>query len=189
MPDPFSFISRFYDRFAGRPDPGPLQHLLALQPGQRLLDLGGGTGRLAQALDVPAVICDLSAGMVQEAGRKGLAACRARAETLPFADRTFDGLLVVDAFHHFADQQQAAREMLRVLRPAGRLVMREPDIRRWLVRSISRGERLLGLTSRMLAPAELAALLVQQGGEVLSIGESGLSFYLVATHKDAPLAH
>ena len=41
------------------------------------------------------------------------------AEALPFPDGHFDGLLCSDAFHHFRDQEAAAREMARVVKPGG----------------------------------------------------------------------
>ena len=182
MPDLFSWIARYYDRFAGQPDTTDLQRLLALPSGGRLLDLGGGTGRMSQELDaVQVVICDPAAGMVQMARRKGLLACQGPAERLPFATDTFDGVLVVDAFHHFAEQSLAVQEMLRVLRPAGRLVIVEPDIRRPLMPLLSWGERRLGMSSRMLTPQELGALVIAAGGEVLEVEEEMLSYRLVSS--------
>jgi 2-polyprenyl-3-methyl-5-hydroxy-6-metoxy-1,4-benzoquinol methylase len=46
-------------------------------------------------------------------------------EELRFEDGTFDGILCVSAFHHM-DQDRAAREFARVLKPGGRLAMMEP---------------------------------------------------------------
>jgi ubiquinone/menaquinone biosynthesis C-methylase UbiE len=181
MPDPFSWIARHYDRFAGRPDTTALRRLLALPSEGRLLDLGGGTGRMSQELDsVQVVICDAAAGMVQQARLKGLLACQGPAERLPFADSVFDGILVVDAFHHFSNQQRAIEEMLRVLRPAGRMVIVEPDIRRPLMPLLSWGERRLGMSSRMLPPLELGRLVTAAGGEVLAIEEEMFSYRLAA---------
>jgi demethylmenaquinone methyltransferase/2-methoxy-6-polyprenyl-1,4-benzoquinol methylase len=182
MPDPFSWIARYYDRFAGQPDTTDLQRLLALPSNGRLLDLGGGTGRMSQELDAgQVVICDPAAGMVQQARSKGLLACQGPAERLPFATDTFDGVLVVDAFHHFTEQPLAVREMLRVLRPAGRLVIIEPDIRRPLMPLLSWAERRLGMASRMLTPQELGALVIAVGGEVLAVEEELLSYRLVSS--------
>jgi demethylmenaquinone methyltransferase/2-methoxy-6-polyprenyl-1,4-benzoquinol methylase len=182
MPDPFSTIARFYDRFAGRPDTAALQRLLALPPGGRLLDLGGGTGRISQTFaDAQIVLCDLAPGMLQEARKKGLLACQGPAEALPFADAAFDAVLVVDAFHHFADQRRAVGEMLRVLRPAGRMVIVEPDIRRPFMPLLSWGERRLGMSSRMLPPEQLGALLAEMGGAVLAVEQQGFSYRLAAT--------
>lgn len=181
MPDPFSWIARYYDRFAGRPDTTALYRLLNLPPGGRLLDLGGGTGRMSeQAGGILAVICDAAAGMAQQARKKGLLACQGAAERLPFADGTLDGVLVVDAFHHFQDQPRAVREILRVLRPAGRAVIVEPDIRHPLMPLVSWGERRLGMSSRMLPPRALGALVTAAGGQVLAVEEDGPAYRLAA---------
>jgi SAM-dependent methyltransferase len=46
-----------------------------------------------------------------------------RAEDLPWPDATFDGVLSVEAFDHFAEPRRAAAEALRVLRPGGDLLI------------------------------------------------------------------
>lgn len=185
MPDLFNLIARWYDQLFHFLDTGPLLRLLDLAPGQRVLDVGGGTGRVAQTLEgVRVVVCDASAGMARQARHKGLLACRGCAERLPFADGAFDALLVVDAFHHFSGHGQAAREMLRVLRPGGRLVVEEPDIRQPTVRLIALGERLLGMGSRFLSLEELGVLFERAGGAVTATetGEKA-SVRLVVTPK------
>jgi len=180
MPDPFDLLGRWYDRLFGVPEAGALARLLGVEPGQRVLDLGGGTGRVAQFLaEMQVVVCDLSAGMAREARRKGLLTCRGRAEALPFGDAAFDAVLVVDAFHHFAGQQEAAREMLRVLRPAGRLVLEEPDVRRPAIRLVGLGERLLGMESHMLRLEELQDLFQAAGGAAVDRGTAGAAIRLV----------
>lgn len=181
MPNPFDLVARFYDFFAGRPSAEPWLLDLAVGPGERLLDLGGGTGRVSQRLAAGGVVvvCDPSPGMLAQARRKGLPACLGRAEFLPFAAGAFDALLVVDAFHHFDDQQAAVAEMLRVLRPGGRLVLVEPNIHWPLMPLVSWGERLLGLRSRVLSLEELAGLFPVHGGEVVEKEGHGLRVVLV----------
>jgi demethylmenaquinone methyltransferase/2-methoxy-6-polyprenyl-1,4-benzoquinol methylase len=59
----------------------------------------------------------------QQAERKqGLVAILADGVMLPFPDDTFDGILVVDALHHFAEPWRIAPEILRVLKSGGRLL-------------------------------------------------------------------
>jgi demethylmenaquinone methyltransferase/2-methoxy-6-polyprenyl-1,4-benzoquinol methylase len=185
MADLFDLVARWYDRIFRFMDNRPLVGLLQLEPGQRLLDVGGGTGRVTGTFDgVEVIICDPSAGMTREAQRKGLTTCRCRAEVLPFEDGAFDAVLVVDAFHHFNDQRRAAQEMLRVLRPGGRLVLEEPDIRRPSVRLIALGERLLRMNSRFFTLQEITTLFEATGGQTIATDEGvNVSVRLVIMHQ------
>ncbi len=77
-PDPpfdhFSLIAPLYERVIRPPDARWLRALCMFEPGQRLLDVGGGTGRVSQHFraDVTAVcILDASLGMLREALAKG----------------------------------------------------------------------------------------------------------------------
>ncbi len=159
MADCFDAAAPWYDRVFRFRDPAPLLGLLNLEAGQSLLDLGGGTGRVAQSFaGVRVVVCDLSAGMLRQARHKGLVACRGRAESLPFGDGTFDRVLAVDSLHHFQDQSLAAREAVRVLRPGGRLVLEEPNLCHPLIWGVVLGERLLRMGSRFYTPRGLSAL-------------------------------
>ncbi len=103
---------------------------LALGPGDRVLDLAAGTGvstaELARS-GAYAVGADISLGMLR-AGR------RARPDTvllagdalaLPFADRTFDAVTISFGLRNIVDVPGALRELARVTRPGGRLVVCE----------------------------------------------------------------
>ncbi len=185
MRDPFVWIARYYDRLFHRQDPGPLEELLGLAPGARLLDLGGGTGRVAQDLhEARVIVCDISAAMLEGARQKGLTACQGRAEALPFRDEELAAVLVVDAFHHMDDHPLAVREVLRVVRPGGRVVLIEPDIRRFSMRLVRLGEHALGMDSRFFTLEELVGLFCGAGGSVLRAGTwPGAGIYLVVTRQ------
>ena len=99
----------------------------------RSLEIGAGTGyfslNLLQAGVVSHATCtDISPGMVStlsaNARRLGLAvkAARADAESLPFADQSFDLLLGHAVLHHLPNLRRAFAEFHRVLRPGGRIV-------------------------------------------------------------------
>ena len=177
-PDHFDLVARFYDRVFHFPGPERLMSLLQPQPSERILDIGGGTGRVSQTFGddyagrAPlVVVCDPSWGMLGEARQKQMIACRGLAEHLPFADGAFDRIVMVDTFHHLHDQHVAAKETLRVLRPGGRLVIEEPDIRRWAVKWIALGERLLLMRSRFHSIADLARVFEEAGARIVAIEE------------------
>jgi SAM-dependent methyltransferase len=97
--------------------------------GQHLLDVGCGTGVLGARLmtagyDVSGV--DVSAHMLHRASQRGLVVTEASSDALPFADTTFDGALSVAVLHHLRDPAllfSTIREMVRVVRPGGRVVL------------------------------------------------------------------
>jgi ubiquinone/menaquinone biosynthesis C-methylase UbiE len=171
--DHFNLVARFYDRVFRFLGPERLMSLLQARPAERILDLGGGTGRVSQTFggDYTVVICDPSWGMLREARQKQMIACCGLAEHLPFANDAFDRMVMVDTFHHLRDQHVAAKETLRVLRPGGRLVIEEPDIRRWAVKLTALGERLLLMRSRFYSIADLARVFEAAGGRIVAIEE------------------
>ncbi len=98
----------------------------------RSLEIGAGTGyfslNLLQAGVVREATCtDISPGMVsalgENAARLGLnvKTARADAESLPFADESFDLVLGHAVLHHLPDLRKAFSEFHRVLRPGGRI--------------------------------------------------------------------
>jgi demethylmenaquinone methyltransferase/2-methoxy-6-polyprenyl-1,4-benzoquinol methylase len=111
---------------------------LAPQPGQRLLDVAGGTGDIAfrflkRAPSAEAVVLDLTASML-EAGRTradaGAMAGRldwvvGDAMDLPFDDNSFDVFTISFGIRNVTRIDDALREAYRVLRPGGRLMVLE----------------------------------------------------------------
>lgn len=102
---------------------------MGLAPGARLLDVGCGTGwALEHATRAGGVGLgvgiDLSAGMIQEAHRArghlpAVNYLRADAESLPFADATFDAAMCTFSFHHYSSPVPAMRGIRRLLKPGG----------------------------------------------------------------------
>jgi SAM-dependent methyltransferase len=106
--------------------------LARLQPQDRVLDIGTGTGlvalRAASHVAHGLVIgIDHSPGMLKQAranaGRCGVSFRRMDAEHLRFPDHYFDVVLSLYALLHFPEPLAALREMYRVLRPGGRVVI------------------------------------------------------------------
>jgi demethylmenaquinone methyltransferase/2-methoxy-6-polyprenyl-1,4-benzoquinol methylase len=133
----------------------------ALPTSGRVLDAGGGTGRVASAIREHAgevVVADPSLGMLRHADRTQLELACSNSEALPFPNGSFDRIIMVDALHHVVNQVQTAREMYRVLKPGGCIVIEEPDIRTFGVKLIAVAEKLLLMRSHFLSPQQIVDL-------------------------------
>jgi len=113
--------------------------LSGVRPGQRVLDLAGGTGDLTRLMaskvgsEGSIVLSDINHSMI-EVGRKrmineGLVSnieyVQANAETLPFADNEFDLVTMAFGLRNVTDKDKALASIQRVLKPGGRLLVLE----------------------------------------------------------------
>ena len=165
--DHFHFFAPIYDRVITTVQPERLKALLQLSIEGQLLDVGGGTGRVAQMLAAhvsQVIVLDESRGMLQQAGGKGLPVACARAERLPFPDGAIPRILMVDTFHHLGDQARVVAELMRVLAPGGRLVIKEPNIERGVVKLVALAERLALMRSRFRSPQKMQQMFDAVGG-------------------------
>jgi ubiquinone/menaquinone biosynthesis C-methylase UbiE len=160
--DHFDWLAPLYDKVIPPKEPEKLIKLAGLPVMGKLLDAGGGTGRISETLKGQAdsiVIADPSLKMLEKASQKnGLQSVASAAESLPFADCSFEVVIMVDALHHVYDQSRTAAEMFRVLKPGGRIVVEEPDIRKGVVKMIAVMEKLAFMRSRFLTPNKMAKL-------------------------------
>ena len=107
-----------------------LRKAVAPHPGERILDLAAGTGTSSAALakgGAEVVACDLSEGMI-EVGRERhpeIEFVHGNAMDLDFEDGSFDAVTISWGLRNIPDPQLALREMARVVRPRGRLVVLE----------------------------------------------------------------
>lgn len=109
---------------------------VAAMPGERVLDLAAGTGTSSEpfaddgALVVPS---DFSLGMLRvgKQRRPDLSFVAGDAVRLPFADASFDAVTISFGLRNVVDTDAALREMLRVVRPGGRLVVCEFSTPTW----------------------------------------------------------
>jgi ubiquinone/menaquinone biosynthesis C-methylase UbiE len=156
-------------------------------PGGLLLDLAGGTGDLglgvARQLGAEVIVADLTPEMLRRVSPDpSVSVSLTAAEALPFPDGHFDGLMCSDAFHHFRDQGAAVREMARVVKSGGCILVfefRRAGFGRFLVFV----ERLLGEPGSFLEPEELRALLGRHGIEG-TITHKGPITYTFAGTRD-----
>lgn len=101
-----------------------------------LLDIGSGTGtwtamvagsplpsRRLVGLDYSLKMCSVAHGKAEEIGEGAPWFLNGDSEHLPFEDGSFDAVTCSHSFHHYPHQAEAVREMRRVLRPEGRLML------------------------------------------------------------------
>ncbi|WP_110039232.1 demethylmenaquinone methyltransferase [Nocardia neocaledoniensis] len=101
---------------------------LALRPGERVLDLAAGTGVSTVELGKSGAWCvaaDFSQGMLSAGRFRQLPMVAGDAMALPFADNSFDAVTISFGLRNVADIDVALREMLRVTKPGGRVVVCE----------------------------------------------------------------
>lgn len=179
----FDIIAPFYDRVIHKLDVKRLIDLLKLPARGRMLDAGGGTGRVSSRLRSmidEVVVCDLSLPMLKQVLKKGrLSPVQSRIETLPFPDESFERIVVVDALHHFSDLRQSLQELLRVLKPEGRLVIEEPNIDHFLVKWVALAEKLFLMQSRFYASDEIVGMIKEQGLNVRVESDGRFIFWVV----------
>ena len=108
---------------------------LSPEPGQRILDLGCGTGTLAllikqtepdaevHGLDADQEVLARARSKAEACGKRDLAFVQGLSNKLPYEDETFDRVVTSLFFHHLTREVklQTAAEIIRVLRPGGEL--------------------------------------------------------------------
>lgn len=157
--------------------------------GRRLLNVGCGTGGFnvaAERVGAESWGVDPSVDAVAIAGGcvPGRILC-ARAEALPFPDRSFDAVYCFSTLEHVTDPERAIHEMVRVLRPDGALYLHTPNrwgcfeshyklvwlpgLPRWMTRAYlaARGRSTAFFdTLRLLTPSECRAIIERAGARI-----------------------
>ena len=115
-----------------------LREILEPRPGERLLEVGPGTGYYTLdvaewvkpdgLLDILDLQPEMLAHTMRRAGERGLSnvtPTQSDATAMPYDDGTFDAAFLVTVLGEIPDQDAALRELARALKPGGRLVVGE----------------------------------------------------------------
>lgn len=127
-------------------DPPKVAALRVIGSGGRLLDIGCGEGTFARLVGprFEAIIGgDISLSALQRAEGSGLFRCAVdvNSGSLPFAENAFDAVSCLEVIEHVMDPRALVREIYRVLRKEGRLVLTTPNIRylKWMLQLAVKG--------------------------------------------------
>jgi ubiquinone/menaquinone biosynthesis C-methylase UbiE len=115
-----------------------LRDILDLEAGERILEIGPGTGYYTldlaewvspggsvEVFDIQQEMLDHTLARARERGVENVHATLGDAQSLPFEDDSFDAVVLVTVLGEIPDPDAALREIERVLRPRGRLVVGE----------------------------------------------------------------
>lgn len=192
----FDWAAPLFGRFGDRWSPKDLERIAGwLRPyvpeGGLLLDLGGGTGalaaHLAESLRCRVTVLDATARMLDYLPqREDVSGLLGRAEAMPFGDDSFDAVVVSDALHHFRDLDGVVREMQRVVRCGGGVLVLEYDPSGTAVKLAAWGEKLLGEPAMFFTPEELCRFMAKRGIEGDCEAVDSVSYRFVGTVRLLP---
>ncbi len=125
---------------------------LRKEPFSSLLDCGCGTGAMLTLVrkhfpEIPLTGIDLSPEMIRVAKERKIENAEftvGDCEALPFADGSFDAAICSMSFHHYPHPEAFLRSCCRVLRPGGRLILRDMTVAEFLLGFVNHVELRLG---------------------------------------------
>lgn len=193
----FDQLAATWDR-ESRVTPEKIKEILSyarIRPGERVLDAGCGTGILLPFLrglvgpGGKVYALDLSEKMLAEARSKfpypEIVYLLAPAEDIPLPEACCEAVVCFSAFPHFVDKPRAVREMARVLRPGGRMLIAHAQGRGAVNR---RHAQLGGALAEDLLPdaAEMRRLLAAAGLREVTLTDREDLYLLLATLSPSP---
>ena len=108
-----------------------IKHRLAVNPGSKIIDIGGGDGHLMHYLGLPNVdLIDISDSGLNIARSKGLNAISANIQSeFPIKNNSYDTAFCFEVFEHLEHPEITASEIMRILKPNGTLFVGQPNMR------------------------------------------------------------
>jgi len=188
---PFESHHQRYETWFEKHEPAYISELLALRPfvpWQGLgLEIGIGSGRFAAPLGIQIGV-DPSSAMLAHAAKRGISVVQGVAERLPFANTSFDHILIVTTICFVDSPAQMLAEARRVLKPSGCVVIgfidRESELGQHYLAHQS--ENVFYRSATFYSADEVANLLTEAGFTINGWGQT-LSSALPEINRIEPL--
>jgi ubiquinone/menaquinone biosynthesis C-methylase UbiE len=112
--------------------PDLLASFIEVRPGERILDVGCGDGRFlrfceSQMSEGSVYGTDVSYVRLQRCIGEQLKVGQAEVENMPFADNTFQTILLIEVIEHTWQPEKALKELARILAPGGKMILSTPN--------------------------------------------------------------
>lgn len=176
----FDILAPFYTKIIKPQKP---EKLLSFLPEQyeSILDLGGGSGRIAEYLLEKAsrlFLIDVSMPMLKQVKNGDIYIINASADTLPFPNASISAIVLVDSFHHMPNQHRVLQEIMRIKTPGGKIIIEEPDIRSPIIKMLAMTEKMLLMRSKFWNPDTIRDSLVKLGATATIHAENNIAWII-----------
>ncbi|MGC9779179.1 MAG: class I SAM-dependent methyltransferase [Candidatus Heimdallarchaeota archaeon] len=184
----FSKVAHKYDKIVGTFDLNSIIDYMPLDDKTLLVDLGGGTGRVAKDLQNyvnDCLVFDLSYEMLQQAKSKTNAfiLLQGSSDELPIKSNSINQIFLNDSLHHIRKYRETLDECYRSLKPNGKLIIREFD-KKYIGNIFLRFfEFIFGFKSKFFSVKEISTLCQEIGFSVTVNKPNKSTFILVAEKK------
>jgi 2-polyprenyl-3-methyl-5-hydroxy-6-metoxy-1,4-benzoquinol methylase len=150
-------------------------------PGKRLLDVGCATGKVlevARESGWDAIGVEISAWAADAARKKGFQVHAGTLEEVRLEDQSIDVVTLFDVLEHIPDPRRTLREVGRLLRPGGAIVVQTPNANGFGPRILYRAKSMIVQPDAHLilfSPSGLKKMLEEEGFSVIRLGTHSLS--------------
>jgi len=188
MRDDFRLVAKIYDSIIKpKEEISWKKYICNSEPQSLLLDVGGGTGRIANAVVdcfEKIIIYDISIPMLLQSKSKNkkISSVCGSVNIIPFNKETFSSIIMVDTLHHIENQRNAVLSICQSLKSGGIFIIEEPNIRKIAVKIIAILEKILFMRSHFL-PSEIIRNWIDQEYYEVQIYEEAFNFFFIIRKK------